>query len=479
MKRNMTARAQAKERGDKTYETGIPCKQGHTAPRATLTGTCIQCTKEASKRWLAARPGQGAEYVARYRARNRDAIIAYDRQYKAHLRATKPEVVKEIKRRSYAKVKFESTGESVRPFNRLTEGELEGEVLRAHKGAIVYVGGYVSKNAPAMFRCTIHGVDVEARPGNVCLGANPCIKCNHMKSASEDALHRYLSTFTQAVQRDRAVIAPKELDIYLPEHKLAIEYCGMYWHSAMCVEDEPEMRKKHQHKYDMAAAQGVRVITMYESEWQERPQALRRLLRNAIGKGRGRLMARKCDLRKVSQQEATAFFERYHPQGGTGYGEHYALVHNNKIVACMRFTKGINDRGNARRRIWTLARYATRITIAGGASRLFKAFVREFAPTEVKSFSDNRYFDGGMYRALGFELDAQLPPDYQVWSPKIGLKPKPHYQRRALPARQRDHGVRADFDPTTDARTEAQMTYAMGCGRIYDCGKKRWVWKAA
>jgi len=32
------------------------------------------------------------------------------------------------------------------------------------------------------------------------------------------------------------------------------------------------------------------------------------------------------------------------------------------------------------------------------------------------------------------------------------------------------------FDHTTDPRTEKDMTYLMGAGRIYDCGKKKWVW---
>jgi len=107
---------------------------------------------------------------------------------------------------------------------------------------------------------------------------------------------------------------------------------------------------------------------------------------------------------------------------------------------------------------------------------LFKAFVKDHDPDSVKSFSDNRLFSGGMYGQLGFTLEEEVAPDYQVWSPKVGLKPKPHYQRRQLPKRLEEHGVEDSFDPKTDPRTEAQMTYLMGAGRIYDCGKKRWVW---
>jgi hypothetical protein len=81
-----------------------------------------------------------------------------------------------------------------------------------------------------------------------------------------------------------------------------------------------------------------------------------------------------------------------------------------------------------------------------------------------------------MYERLGFVLEKELAPDYQVWSPKVGLKPKSKYQRRLIPARLKEHGVDDLFDPKTDPRSESEMTYLMGCGRIYDCGKKRWVW---
>jgi hypothetical protein len=82
-----------------------------------------------------------------------------------------------------------------------------------------------------------------------------------------------------------------------------------------------------------------------------------------------------------------------------------------------------------------------------------------------------------MYEQLGFTLEEDVGEDYVVWSPKIGIRPKPHYQRRVLPKRLEEHGVDDTFDPETDTRTEADMTYLMGCGRLYDCGKKRWVWK--
>ena len=328
--------------------------------------------------------------------------------------------------------------------------------------------------------CKEHGTVCETKPNWLLNGYNPCQNCNHMKSNGEAEVFAFLSNLTAAEARNRTILKPRELDIYLPVHKLAVEYCGEFWHSYGDADSERKDRRKHIQKYQTCKEQGVRLITLLESEWKEHNYAVRRLLRNAVGKAKGKLMARKCELRRVSNAEARVFYARYHPQGGAGSGEHYALFWNGKMVACMRFVLGANDRGaGAANRVWTLGRYATRVTVAGAASRLFKAFVRDFNPPLVKSFSDNRFFDGGMYAQLGFTLEADVPEDYQVWSPKLGLRPKSHYQRRLIPKRLEEHGMSSEqFDPATDSRTEAEMTYLMGARRLYDCGKKRWVWTA-
>ncbi len=482
--RNMTARAEAKAAGAKTYETGVPCRQGHLAPRATVSGSCVECVKVASRRWLEQHEGKAAAYTAAYRERNAEAVREKDRQAKRVLRAEAPERIREVNGRAYAR-KVAAAGREVRPFNRMPVAEVVARLQEVHKGALQYLGGYQTMTKNAEFFCVEHRLVASATPHNVLRGATPCPKCNHMRSAAEDALFRLLAAKTQAVQRDRTLLKPRELDILLPIAKVAVEYCGMYWHSHGDAAAERANKHRHYEKYTACAAAGVRLLTVFETEWLARPLAVQRLLRSAVGKMRGRVMARKCELRKVPTGEARVFFDRYHVQGAGGGvdgrgagGEHYGLYWKNKLVACMRFALGVNDRGAAAKRVWTLARYATRVNVVGGASRLFQAFLADVKPTTVKSFSDNRLFAGGMYAKLGFTLEEELPPDYQVWSPKVGLLPKAQYQRRLLAKRQKDHGLSPDFDPTTDLRTEAEVTYAMGARRIYDCGKKRWVWSA-
>ena len=478
MKRNMFARAEARQLGEKHYHTGIPCKQGHIGPRATATGTCVECTNTAVKAWVARNKERAAGYSAAYRAKNAELVREKDKLAQSTRRAANPDYFKAYRQARYKDQVQELHGRDVRPYNVLPLEDMVARLKKIHAGTLEYVSGYAGVGYNAVFQCAKHSGTFRVLVHNVLRGANPCTQCNHTKSKGEAEVAKFLGIFTPVVSRDREVLKPRELDVFLPEKQLAVEYCGMFWHSFGDAKNAALKKHNHFHKYQDCASKGIRLLTIYESEWQENSKVIKRLLRNAIGKMRGRLMARKCELGKPEFSEVRAFFNKYHPQGGAGAGEHYGLFWKGKLVACMRFSLGVNDRGAAAgQRVWTLSRYATRLPVVGGASRLFKAFLKDAQPTEVKSFSDNRYFSGGMYEQLGFVLEEDVAPDYQVWSPKIGLRPKPHYQRRVLPRRLREHGMDGgSFDPATDPRSEAEMTYLMGARRIFDCGKKRWVY---
>lgn len=339
--------------------------------------------------------------------------------------------------------------------------------------AVVYAG----RKKPVTILCPTHGAFSQT-PGHHLKRAHGCPECSHHRSKGEAALAKFMSTFVEIEERNRRVIAPKEIDIYAPAQKLAVEYCGEYWHAASSPEEERTDRTRHLDKLRACEAAGLRLLTVYESEWLARPRAIRRLIRNALGKARGSVMARKCSVEVLGSAEAAAFFDRYHPQGGAGWGQTYALRYGNKVVACMRFTFGANDRGTNAERVWTLTRYATRVSVPGGASKLFAAFIADTGADLVKSFSDNRYFTGVMYDRLGFTMEEETPPDYQVYHPKTGLLPKTAWQRKNIPARMRDIGDKGYFDPVKDPRSERDMTYALGAQRMFDCGKKRWVWRS-
>jgi predicted acetyltransferase len=93
-------------------------------------------------------------------------------------------------------------------------------------------------------------------------------------------------------------------------------------------------------------------------------------------------------------------------------------------------------------------------------SKLLKTFVREHRPVSIVSFSDNRLFSGGVYEKIGFSYDGEVPPDY-YW-----VKGQRRFHKS---------GLRKKGEEKQSGLTEAQLREAQGYRKIWDLGKKRWV----
>lgn len=68
--RPVPEREAAKAIGDRHYDTGKPCKNGHLAKRYTSTGKCVICDAAKRKRWLDIRPGLEAKWARERRAKD-------------------------------------------------------------------------------------------------------------------------------------------------------------------------------------------------------------------------------------------------------------------------------------------------------------------------------------------------------------------------------------------------------------------------
>lgn len=57
-----------------------------------------------------------------------------------------------------------------------------------------------------------------------------------------------------------------ELDIYLPELRVGIEFNGLYWHD----EAEPAVKRRHEAKASRAADAGIALVIVWEDDWKDR-----------------------------------------------------------------------------------------------------------------------------------------------------------------------------------------------------------------
>ena len=68
-------RKEAQASGLKRYETGRPCKHGHTAERKTASGNCVVCQNAAIKACGA--DGRYNDRIKRWRERNPEKVQAW------------------------------------------------------------------------------------------------------------------------------------------------------------------------------------------------------------------------------------------------------------------------------------------------------------------------------------------------------------------------------------------------------------------
>lgn len=256
----------------------------------------------------------------------------------------------------------------------------------------------------------------------------------------------------------------KRLDIYLPEYKLAVECHGLIWHSTRFAKGTRDYEK---HK--IAEAAGVRVIHIYEDEWEAKPEVVKRVLLSAIGK-LPKIGARQTKVVEVYHKTAAAFYDANHLQGAARGRVHLALTQNNRIVACMSFTVLRSVRNNTDESAWELVRYAASCTVVGGASKLLKAFADMGLARTITSYADLRAFSGKMYERLGFKLTHITAPDYMYTNGNIviGRRHKSNFQKARL-------GKMFNLtDEEVAQYSEREITEANGWYRIYDCGKARY-----
>ena len=212
------------------------------------------------------------------------------------------------------------------------------------------------------------------------------------------------------VKIDRQVIAPYEIDIYVPSKKLGIEFNGTYWHSSACKD-----KNYHLTKSKLAEKAGIRLIHIYEYEWTDpvQKEKLKLMLNIALGRVKNRIYARQCEVRQISNKEAKELNKKVHLQGHRPAQVTYGLFYNNELVQLMSFSKTKYNHNLATDNSWEIIRGCpgSNNIVVGGVSKLFSHFIKDYAPDYVFSYCDFNKFDGSSYEQLGMQFIGYTGPD--------------------------------------------------------------------
>ena len=228
------------------------------------------------------------------------------------------------------------------------------------------------------------------------------------------------------VTHERRVLDGMEIDIYIPNKKIGIEFNGDYWHSS-AVKD----RNYHFDKSKLAESKGIRLIHIYEYEWRVMKDKIIQLLKIALGVVGSKIYARKCEIKEISNQEAKRLNDSVHLQGHRSAQVTYGLYCHGELIQLMSFSKTHYNRNLKGDNSWEIIRGCpgSNNIVVGGVSKLFSRFVKDYDPDEVFSYCDFNKFDGKSYEAIGMKFVGYTGPDKTYLIDGIAYKRNPSKYR--------------------------------------------------
>lgn len=318
------------------------------------------------------------------------------------------------------------------------------------------------------------GNEFEMTPDSFLRGGR-CRACKY--STGEGKIYRFIKHTVpseEVIQSERTILPNRsEIDIYLPERKIGIEYDGLMYHTVEHFLSDKRRKwtkakaqGRQEWKTNECERRGIRLIHIFEDEWLEHQDIVEDKLRAILRVPMKRYYARKLELRTVSRDVADAFYEANHIQGKTNVSVSIGLYDGDSLVALQSFLPYTRRKSD---NVWELVRYATRlgVRVVGGFSKCLKWFERNYSPNEVVSFADRRWSDpfSNVYEKNGFAKDGKVPRSY--WYVKA---PKRFHKFGFRKSR-----IKSKYPEIySPDKTEVQMAKEIGLQKIYDCGLIRY-----
>lgn len=284
------------------------------------------------------------------------------------------------------------------------------------------------------------------------------------RSAMEDDLREWLTQ--QQIEfkgNDKKVLDGLELDILIPDHKIAIELNGLYHHSELAGGKD---RNYHWHKTKGCDLHGIQLLHIWQDEYWACKHIIQSKILYLAKKIDRKIHARQCKIQRIDDSSVESqFLNDNHIQGFADYRQFsLAAYSDNQIVAIMSFAH--------RRGRLELIRYATDINAicVGLFSRMLSHSIKEFKFSgDIVSQSDNRISNGSLYFKTGWKYYGEQSPDYSYTGDYATRQSKENFRKNKLIKK---FGLDEDY---VNSYTEWQIMQSLGYDRIWDAGKKTWT----
>ena len=318
-----------------------------------------------------------------------------------------------------------------------------------------YKSNYSHSQIKIKIYCKNCDKDFLQSPANHLQGCG-CPYC-HCSSGQYELYEYVVNKGFNAELNNRCKLNGKELDIFVEERNLGIEYHGNRWHSTNYVD-------KHYHfnKYIESRNENIKLLQFFDFEWSDKKRVVQSIINHHLNLS-NKIQARKCEIVKLSNIQAASFFNNNHIQGHRSAEYIIGLKFNDDIVSAISFSKHHKYQ-------FEIIRHANLSfnTVTGGLSKLFKKFLHDNSPKTVLSYADLRYSTTSAYDSIGFSFDGYTPPGY------FYCKSNRVYSRQQF----QKHKLKDKLPNFDDKMSEHENMRNNGYMKIFNAGNARMIWKS-
>ncbi|MFC2577828.1 MAG: hypothetical protein ACFNQH_02090, partial [Veillonella parvula] len=96
-----------------------------------------------------------------------------------------------------------------------------------------------------------------------------CVNSSHRGSEPELDIFKFVSSFLNVgvEQHNKSILDGKEIDNYIPDLKIGIEYCGSAFHASEGSVFNDKPKYYHRDKFLLAKSKGINLITIFDKDY--------------------------------------------------------------------------------------------------------------------------------------------------------------------------------------------------------------------
>lgn len=255
-----------------------------------------------------------------------------------------------------------------------------------------------------------------------------------------------------------------EIDVFLPDLNLGIDFHGTYWHSNLY-----KSSNYHKDKYLFFKNSNINLIQVFEIDWINKEHIVKSIIKNKLKLNASKIYARSCVIKAVLAKDSKIFLEMNHLQGPIHSKVNMGLYYKEELVALLNMSKNRYSTTEE----WEVIRFTSKTdtTIIGGFERLLKYFIDQHTPKNIVSFVNVNYFTGDSLSKLGFTLAHHTKPNYFYFKSNDVIKT---YSSRIVFQKHKLKKLLPIFKSELSEWNNMQLN---GYLRIFDAGNLKFVWK--